>query len=145
MVNWLIVFAVFIAGTANSVQAGINGALGKKTGIIEAAFVSFLIGTIFLSVLMVFFRKGNISAALEVPKWQLIGGLLGAFYIMIIVKAVPKIGIAAALIALIIGQITSSTIIDHFGFLGSKQIPINWRRIVGLFFLGISLILFYKK
>lgn len=143
--NWIILVLVFTAGIATSIQAGVNGALGKKTGIIEAAFVSFLVGTFFLSILMIFLRKGNILNALEVPKWQLTGGLLGATYILIMVIAVPKIGIAAALIALIMGQICSSTVIDHFGLLGGKEIAIDWRRVAGLICLAAALFLFYRK
>lgn len=143
--NWIIILLVFIAGSATSVQAGVNGALGKKVGIIEAAFVSFLIGTIFLSILMIFLRKGNIQHVFDVPKWQLTGGLLGSFYILIMVVAVPRIGIAAALITLIMGQVISSTVIDHFGIIGDKNIPIDWKRITGLLFMGAALFLFYKK
>jgi transporter family-2 protein len=143
--NWIIILLVFIAGSATSIQAGVNGALGKKVGIIEAAFVSFLIGTIFLSILMIFLRKGNIQHVIDVPKWQLTGGLLGSFYIIIMVVAVPRIGIAAALITLIMGQVVSSTVIDHFGIIGDKNIPIDWKRITGLLFMGIALFLFYKK
>lgn len=143
--NWLLLVLVFIAGTATSIQAGVNGALGKKVGIIEAAFISFLIGTICMTILMIFLRKGNIMEVFEVPKWQFAGGLLGSFYIIIMVIAVPRIGIAAALITLIAGQIASSTLIDHFGFIGSREIPLDWKRILGLCFLGAALFLFYKK
>lgn len=143
--NWLILLLVFIAGVGTSIQAGVNGALGKKVGITEAAFLSFLIGTVFMTILMIFFRRGNIQNVFEVPKWQLTGGLLGSMYIVIMVIAVPRIGIAAALITLIVGQLTSSTLIDHFGIIHNNPIPINWKRIVGLILMGIAVILFYKK
>jgi transporter family-2 protein len=61
------------------------------------------------------------------------------------IMAVPKIGVASALIALVIGQLTTSTIIDHFELIGGRHIPIDWKRIVGLVFLVIALFLFYKK
>src|SRR4051794_32482223 len=109
--NWIILLLVFLAGTATSIQAGVNGTLGKKVGAIEAAFISFVVGTIFLSILMFFMRKGNIMSALETPKWQLTGGLLGAIYILIMVNAVPRIGIAAALVTLVAGQLITSTLI----------------------------------
>jgi len=143
--NWIILLLVFIAGTATSFQAGVNGALGKKIGIIEAAFVSFLVGTIFLSVLLLFFRKGNISEVFSVSKWQLTGGLLGATYILIMIIAVPRIGIAAALITLIMGQVISSTLIDHFGVINDTKIPIDWRRMAGLVCMAAALFFFYKK
>jgi len=136
---------VLAAGAATSIQAGVNGALGKKVGIIEAAFVSFLVGTIFMFIIFLFARKGNIQNVLEVPKWQLTGGLLGALYIMIMVNAVPRIGMAAALITLIVGQMTASTLIDHFGLIGDKNIPIDIKRICGLILMGVAVYLFYRK
>ncbi|HVD96729.1 MAG TPA: DMT family transporter [Cytophagaceae bacterium] len=143
--NWGVLFLVLIAGAATAVQAGVNGALGKKVGIIEAAFVSFMVGTIFLLILLLLTRKGNIQNALEVPKWQLTGGLLGATYIIIMVIAVPRIGIAAALVTLIVGQLTCSTLIDHFGLIGDRLIPIDLRRVGALLLMGVSVYLFYKR
>lgn len=143
--NGNILLLVLLAGTATAVQAGVNGELGKKTGIIEAAFVSFAVGTIFLFLLLILTRKGNVLAALEVPKWQLTGGLLGAIYILIMVIAVPRVGIAAALITLIVGQLSASTLIDHFGFIGDRHIPLDFKRVGALLLMGISVWLFYKR
>lgn len=143
--NWIILVLVLIAGVATSIQAGVNGFLGKRVGIIEAALVSFSVGTVFILIIYLITRKGQLQAALEVPKWQLTGGLLGACYIMIMVIAVPRIGIAAAVITLIAGQLASSTLIDHFGLMGAKQISLDYKRIVGLLLMGVSIYLFYKK
>ena len=143
--NWSILLMVLVAGSATAIQAGVNGELGKKTGAIEAAFVSFAVGTVFLFLLLILTRKGNVFAALEVPKWQLTGGLLGAIYILIMVIAVPRIGIAAALITLIVGQLSASTMIDHFGLIGDKHIPIDLKRVGALAMMGVSVWLFFKK
>ncbi len=143
--NWGILFLVLLAGAATAVQAGVNGALGKKLGVIEAAFVSFMVGTLFLLILLLVTRKGSIQNVFEVPKWQLTGGLLGATYILIMVIAVPRIGMAAALITLIVGQLTCSTLIDHFGLIGDRNIPLDFKRVCGLVLMGVSVYLFYKK
>ncbi|HTF80617.1 MAG TPA: DMT family transporter [Cytophagales bacterium] len=143
--NWLLLFLVLLAGAATSIQAGVNGILGKKVGIVEAALVSFTVGTVFILIIYLFTRKGNPLDALALPKWQLSGGLLGACYIMIMVVAVPRVGIAAALITLIAGQLACSTVIDHFGLLGARHIPIDYKRVLGLLCMGIAIFLFYKK
>ncbi|WNB93340.1 DMT family transporter [Bacillus sp. NEB1478] len=143
--NWLMVLTVFMGGIAVSIQAGVNGGLGKQVGVIEGAFLSFLIGTIALFFMMLIFGKGNILNVTTVPKWQLIGGLLGAFYVYTLVLSVPKIGVAAAIIAIIVAQLMTSSIIDHFGLLGMKQIPIDGQRITGFLFLIAALFLFTKR
>ncbi|WP_221566587.1 DMT family transporter [Alkalihalobacillus sp. TS-13] len=143
--NLMMVIIVFIGGIAVAVQAGVNGGLGKQVGVIEGAFLSFLIGTVTLFLMMIFFGKGNILQATAVPRWQLIGGVLGAFYVFAMVLAVPKIGVAASLISVIAAQLITSSVIDHFGWLGMKQIPIDGKRILGFCFLITALYLFTRK
>ena len=143
--NWIILFTVFLGGVAVAVQASINGGLGKHIGVVEGAFLSFLIGTITLFVIMLIFGKGNVFLATEVPRWELVGGILGAFYVYTMVLSVPRIGVAAALVAVIAAQIITSSLIDHFGWLGMKQIPIDGQRILGFVFLLAALYLITKK
>lgn len=143
--NWLFVGFSIIAGALMSMQAGVNGALGKRVGTVEGAFISFAVGTLALLLLVIFMGKGNILSVFSVPKWQLIGGLLGALYIFIMVLAVPKIGVGSAVVAVIAGQMLASTFIDHFNVFGGRQILIDWKRVVALILLAFALYLFNKK
>lgn len=142
--NWVMLSISFVGGIAVAVQAMVNGALGKKIGAIEASFFSFLIGTMALFMLMVFFGKGNILNVFTVPKWMLIGGMLGSIYVLFVVLSVPAIGVASTLIAVIMGQVLTSTVLDHFGLAG-RSIPIDWQRMLGIAFLAAALFLFYRR
>ncbi|WP_409298506.1 DMT family transporter [Peribacillus sp. SCS-26] len=135
----------FVGGLAIAVQAQVNGALGRKAGSIEAAFISFLLGTTVLFFVLVFFGKGNLLAVGSVPKWQLLGGLLGAFYVFVMVLTVPKIGVAATFVAVIAGQMILGLVIDHYGLMGGVRDPINAKKIMGILLLFASLYLFNKK
>jgi transporter family-2 protein len=143
--KWIWLLLAVLAGMAVGTQAGINGALGKKVGTLEGALISFGIGTVSLLLLAIFFGKGNILSAVSVPKWQLTGGLLGAFYVFVMVLIVPQIGAASAIIAIIVGQLLITSAIDHFGWIGAKQIPLDWRRIIGLVLMAAALLLFHKR
>lgn len=144
--NWLFVVFTVVAGVLMSLQAGVNGALGKKIGSVEGAFVSFAIGTLVLLLSTIFMGKGNsIMSVLTVPKWQLLGGLLGAVYVFTMVLAVPKIGVGSALLASIAGQMVASTLIDHFNVFGGKQILIDWKRVTALLLIAVALYLFNKR
>ncbi len=143
--NWIIIITVFMGGVAVAVQASINGGLGKQIGVIEGAFLSFLIGTVSLLIIMLIFGKGNVLQASNVPKWQLTGGILGAFYVYTMVLSVPRIGVAAVLVTVIAAQLIASSLIDHFGLLGVKQIPIDGQRILGFALLLAALFLITKK
>ncbi|MCM3766189.1 DMT family transporter [Neobacillus niacini] len=134
-----------IGGIAVSIQVQINGGLGKKVGVLEATFISFLVGTLALFFFVLFFGKGNLLAMATVPKWQLIGGFLGVVYLIIGVYTVPKIGVAATLVAVIAGQIIMGAIIDHFGLFGGTRLPIDLKKMVAIMLLLTSLYLFNHK
>lgn len=142
--NGSMIVVTLLGGICIAVQAAVNGGLGKKIGTIEGAFVSFGIGTLGLLFAVILIGKGNIFNVVYVPKWQLAGGLLGAVYIFIMILAVPKIGVASAVLAVITGQILTSMVIDHFGWFGGQVIPINGTRISALLLMILSLYLFYK-
>jgi len=134
-----------LAGIAVAFQTGVNGALGKQIGIIEASFTSFAVGSVFIFLAMMVFGKGNIFLVKNVPIWQLTGGILGAVYVMTSVMMVPKIGIGGVLMLLIIAQLSTSAVIDHFGIFTGIPIPINWKKIAALGLMFSALWLFYRK
>ena len=94
-VKWIYLLMALAGGLAVGIQAVVNGGLGKKVGTLEASFISFSVGTAALFFVVLFFGKGNLLAVSEVPKSQLIGGLLGAFYVIIMVMTVPKLGVSS--------------------------------------------------
>ncbi|TVX88201.1 DMT family transporter [Paenibacillus agilis] len=147
MSSIIVLLIVLIGGVATAFQAGVNGLLGKKIGIIEGSFVSFLTGTIVLLILLLITTRGNLSPllqALHVPKWQLTGGILGVIYVLIMIFAVPKIGTATTFVAIIATQMLMSTVIDHYGLFG-KTIPINSYKVIGLILLAGALFFIYKS
>jgi transporter family-2 protein len=144
-VKWLWLLLAVIGGMAVGTQAGINGALGKRIGILEGSLTSFAIGTLSLLFIAIFFGKGDILSALSVPKWQLTGGLLGAFYVFVMVLLVPKIGAASVIIGVIAGQLLAASVIDHFGWLGGRQIPLDWNRIAALVLMAAAIFLFNRN
>jgi transporter family-2 protein len=81
----------------------------------------------------------------EVPKGQLIGGLLGVFYVYIMVVASPKIGVASTLIAVIAGQLLMGSIIDHFGLFGGDRYPLDGKKLAALALMFVSIYLFNSK
>lgn len=134
-----------LGGVAVAIQGQINGGLGKKVGILEASFISFAVGTLALLFIVLFFGDGDFLAISTVPKWQLIGGLLGAFYVIVTVLVIPKIGVAPAFVAIIAGQLIIGAVIDHFGLFGGNRIPIDAKKVTAIVLLFFSLYLFNHK
>ena len=145
LMKLLLPLLAVLSGAAMALQGQINGGLGKKVGVLEASFISFGVGTLALFFIVVFFGSGDILAVLTVPKWQLIGGLLGAFFVVMSVFIVPKIGVATTFMAVIAGQIILGAIIDHFGLFGGQRIPLDAKKIIAIGLLFISLFMFNHK
>ena len=140
----IIAFLALIGGSAVAIQSQINALFSKKVGVLESATVSFMVGALALFFLAFFFGKGNFLNVFTVPKWQLIGGLLGAFFIVINIYSVNLIGVAATFMAVIIGQIFDGAIIDHFGLFGGVVYPINLTKLIALALMFVGIYLFNK-
>ena len=134
----------FLGGITLSAQSSINGTLSRKAGTIETTFLTFLTGTMFLTIFIIFFGRGNVLALLEAPKWQLSAAFLGTMYLLLTVMAVPRIGVIATNIAGITGQLVIGVIIDHFGWFNSLVIELDMKRVFALLFMIISFYFIYK-
>lgn len=140
---FMILFTL-IGGITLSAQSSINGTFSQKAGTIETTFLTFLTGTMFLTIFILFFGSGNLLGILEAPKWQLSAAFLGTMYLLLTVMAVPRIGVIATSIAGIAGQLVIGVIIDHFGWFNSLVIELDIKRTIALLFMFISLYFIYK-
>lgn len=123
------------AGVAITVQSGINSQL--RTSIqhpLLAAFISFVVGTIALAILLLFSRDTmpglNQYAAIDWYKYT--GGLLGAFVVTVTLVAVSKIGAGNMFVLIVAGQLITAVLMDHFGVLGMKSNPVNLQKLLGI-------------
>ena len=139
--NYLFSLLALLAGTGVAIQSQINSELGKRVGPLEASLISFTIGTITLFVLVLLFGKGGIPSIASVPKWQLVGGLFGAFFVAVITLCVPKIGVSLTLLIAITGQIIIGAIINHYGLFGATAMPISMQKLtaIGLMLTAIAI------
>jgi len=130
------------AGGLIALQAPINAGLGRATGSLAAAFVSFLIGTIALGAIVVLSGKaGGLDSALDVRWYYLVGGLLGAVYVTNALIAIDVIGAGGVAALTVTGQLVASLAIDRFGLFGLDQISVGPERIVGIVFLFVGTVL----
>lgn len=132
----LAIFITAAAGGLIAAQAPINAALGKATGSLPAALISFGIGTIALALIVLLAGQGGgIGSITDVGPVYLVGGLLGAVYVtcaLIAVKAVGAGGVAAATVT---GQLIASVALDRIGAFGLDQEPLSAARIAGVVLL----------
>ena len=138
----LAVLITAAAGGLIALQAPINAGLGKATGNLPAALVSFSIGTAALAAIVVLSGKaGGLSGSFDVSWYYLLGGLLGAIYVFNALIAVSVIGAGGVAAATIFGQLTASVVIDRLGLFGLDEVALTPERILGVVLLLAGTIL----
>jgi transporter family-2 protein len=135
----VIYLLVLIAGMGLSVEAGLLGPLGANIGHFAATLSIFMIGSILLTLIMVFFTRPQLTLLFSQPKWLLTGGVLGPVYVVVLTIATPIVGLGITMTSVLLGQIAMSLVIDHFALLGTKKMAVDHYRILALIMIVIAL------
>ncbi|WP_193311627.1 DMT family transporter [Agriterribacter humi] len=144
---FLLMLITAITGSILPIQAAINAKLGKVSGgPVIAAFISFLVGTVFLAAYLMISRKHSFqwNGIQSAPLWLFTGGLIGAFYVAAITFIIPTLGTALTFALIIAGQLLAAMVIDHYGWLGMSVQEISAGRIIGAVLLIAGVILIRK-
>lgn len=138
--NTLALLLAFVSGVLMAVQGALNAGLSKVVGLLETTFIVHITGTIVILILLFGFKmgKGNLSAFAEAPWFLYLGGLVGVGIIYLVAASIPEVGAANATTAIIVGQVLTAIIIDHFGAFGLEQMSYGWNQIIGLVLLAIG-------
>ncbi len=137
-----------LIGFSLAAQAGVNSQLRLAlSNPIQAAFISFLVGTIILGVIALLQGESwfKPNALVTIPWWAWLGGLLGAFNIALSIFLAPKLGALVLAISIVCGQVLASLALDQNGWLGYPKIEITPNRILGALFLILGMFLVVKK
>lgn len=145
MSNLVLMLLIACGGIAVAIQPSINARLAQKTGFLEAATISFAVGTLVLLLVSLLSNQGSFRRIVEVPWWQLSGGLFGAFFVTMTIVGVPRIGTTAVLALTIASQLTAGMVMDHYGVFGMRGIPVDGKRIIGIALLLIGVFLVCKR
>jgi len=128
-----------IAGVSLGIEGGLAGPLGQRIGELETALFIFSFGFISLLGIVLLTGKGDLSQTFKVSKWKLSGGLFGTFYNLMLIVSVPIVGVSIVVLAALIGQMATSTVIEHKGWLEVKQIRFDKNKAIALLLLLAAL------
>ena len=145
MNQFLLLVLMFCGGVAIALQPSINGRLAQKVGTFESSCLSFAVGTLLLSVVVLVAGKGSLKGVANASWWELTGGGLGAFFVTLTIVAIPRIGTTASMAAVIGAQLATGVLLDHFGVFGFRTIPLDIKRAVGVALLMAGTTLIIRK
>lgn len=134
---WGFLVAIF-SGILMSTQGVFNTQVTKQTGLwVTSAFVQFTALLVCLAAWMLNDR-GDFRLLAHVRPWYLLlGGVIGAFITVTVVKATGSLGPAKAVMIIVISQIAGSYLIECLGLFGVEKQSAEWKQIFGI---GISIV-----
>lgn len=141
---WIIM--ALLSGAFLPIQGGINSRLGKEIASpVHASLISFLVGAAILFIYTILtHQQVQLSGLKTAPLYLWSGGLLGAFYVTVIILAFPKIGPALTFGLVVAGQMIISILLDHFNILVAQPHPVNVWKLLGVLMVIAGVIIIRK-
>ena len=146
--RFVLFLVVALGGAALTMQMAWNARLRAATGSpVLTTLLSVFVSLLSLTVLWASgaTNRGSIPAFNSVPKWAWCGGILGVYYLVASLIAIPKLGAAAVFSLVIAGQMATALILDSTGLFGVTQISLSTSRLLGTALLVMGVILIQRK
>ena len=125
---------MLLTGVGIPILAALNGGLGARLGSpMAASMIRF--GLAFLIAAggaLITGALGQIRFTADIPVQFYFGGLFVAFYVIAVTFIAPKFGVGNAIFFVLVGQLISAAVIDHFALFGSLRFPVDARRFAGI-------------
>ena len=139
-----------VAGGVLPIQGAVNGLLRQDLqSPLAVGAVSFIVAFCAMALVLVFSAaptkqppQQKKQGYQKAPWWSWLGGLTGAYYVLIVFMAMPILGTAATVGLIIAGQQLVSVLVDRYGLLRLPQRPTSALRLCGvvLLVLGTAMI-----
>ena len=142
---WILL--ALVAGTMLPIQGALNTRLGREgQSPFHASMISFIIGALSVALYVALTRQSVSWSGLRgAPAYAWLGGVLGAFYVTVIILAFPRLGPGLTFALVVAGQMIVSLLLEHLDILVAQQNPITAVRLggVALIIAGVILIKFF--
>lgn len=125
---------MFLTGVGIPILAALNGGLGGRLGSpIAASVILFSVALLIaLAGATLTGALGDIRPRSDTPFHFYLGGFFVAFYVIAVTFIAPRFGVGNAIFFVLVGQLASAAVIDHYGLFGSLRYPIDLKRIAGI-------------
>lgn len=127
-----IILIGLIGGIAVGLQAPMASMITQRLGIFESVFIVHVGGALVALLPLLLYSGGNVARWKELPWYTLLAGGFGLIVIGALSYMIPRVGVGAAVITIVAGQMLVSTVLDHFGWLGGMGRPMDLTRAIGL-------------
>ena len=135
-----------ISGALMSIQGVFNTEVTKNTNMwVVNSWVQF---SAFLVCIIGWFMTGRESPSnlfkIE-NKYMLLGGVLGTFITLTVIKSISSLGPARAIMLIVVSQLIVAYLIELFGLFGAEKVDFEWRKLIGFSLITIGIVTFKWK
>lgn len=126
-------FAALLSGALMSIQGVFNTEVTKQTSLwVSAGWVQLSAFAVCV-LAWLFTGRENVSALWQVEnKYTLLGGVIGAFITITVIRSMGSLGPARAAMLIVISQLIVAYVIELLGMFGTERQPFEWRKVLGM-------------
>ena len=127
------IWIAVLSGALMSIQGVFNTEVTKQSSLWVSTGWVQLSALLVCFVAWLFTERESISTLWQVEnKYTLLGGVIGAFITVTVIKSMGSLGPARATMLIVIAQLAVSYLIELFGMFGVEKQPFEWRKILGM-------------
>lgn len=131
---------VLIAGILQAGMQSLNGILQSYTGLFGTSLATHLSGGLLLILYIVLIQRERVKLA-PMPLHLYSAGFFGLLLVAVTSLCVSQIGTSLTTCLSISGQLVFSILMDHFGWMNSKRVAFQPRRILCLLIILTGLLI----
>lgn len=138
------IIIAMISGALMSIQGVFNTGVTKETSLwVSSSFVQFSALIVCLIAWFITGRESSFSELLKIDhKYMLLGGAMGAFITITVIKSMSAIGPAKAAMVIVVAQLLIAYLIELFGIFGVEKAQFDMRKLLGLGIVVAGIITF---
>ena len=125
-------------GVAVGTQAAVAGQMSRRIGGTACSFVVHLSGALLSGVLLIARGGERIHDWRKLPWYMLASGTFGVVLYLTLSRTIPRFGATAALVLLLVGQLLTGMVLDHFGLFGLTTRALDGGRVVAAVLLLVG-------
>ncbi|QAT43795.1 DMT family transporter [Aminipila luticellarii] len=135
-------FLSVFAGAVIAVMIAVNGVLTSHYSVYLATVIIHIVGLALITFILIRHKENPAPwKNKKLPLFLYSGGLVGVATTVFNNVAFGKISMSAILAIVLLGQSVTSIIIDHFGWLDMPYQPFNKKKLIGLSFIILGIVL----
>ena len=126
-------FAALLSGALMSIQGVFNTEVTTQTSLwVSAGWVQLSAFAVCV-LAWLFTGRESVSALWQVEnKYTLLGGVIGAFITITVIRSMGSLGPARAAMLIVISQLIVAYVIELLGLFGTERQPFEWRKVLGM-------------